>query len=55
MKRKHKPQSIKNKYTQPKTRLPNAPPSIRLGAKRGTGYNRSQEKKLWRNQLNEDE
>lgn len=55
MKRKHKHKSIKNKNPQPKTRLPNAPPSIRLAAKRGTGYNRSQEKKLWRKQLNEDE
>ena len=45
MRRKHKLKSVKNKSKKPKVRLPNAPPSIRHVAKRGTGYNRLKEKR----------
>lgn len=53
MRRKHKLQSVKNKSKKPKVRLPGAPPSIRHGAKRGTGYDRLREKGIFRSEINE--
>ena len=52
MKRRHKIKPVKSKFKKPKVRLLGAPPSIRHGAKKGTGYNRLAEKKILRDELN---
>jgi hypothetical protein len=53
MRRKHKIKPVKSKCKKPKVRLPGAPPSIRHGAKRGTGYDRLREKVIFRSEINE--
>ena len=51
MRRKHKVKEIKGdkKVISPRGKI--APPSIRHDAKKGTGYNRRQEKKEFRDEL----
>ena len=55
MRRKRKMSSIKNKNKGGvKVRSPIAPPKIRHDAKKGTGYNRRQEKKEFRDELRQE-
>ena len=54
MRRKHKVKGIKGnkKVIAPRGKI--APPSIRHSAKKGTGYNRRQEKKEFRSELRQE-
>jgi len=53
MRRKHKVKAIKGgKALTPRGEI--APPSIRHSAKKGTGYNRRQEKKEFRSELRQE-
>ena len=44
----------KKKYPHNKIRVTVAPPTVRHSAKKGTGYNRNQEKKKLRESLKEE-
>jgi len=50
-KRKLRGVLFNKKRHQQKYRFPVAPPSVRHSAKKGTGYNRNQEKKEFRDSL----